>query len=133
MLLQLRRMRQMDPSQPTNSPTTLLILHLRWKRRSKKSSITSRSLMRRPRSMATKDSPASNMPHNKTIALAINRSFPEPQVTLTSALRQQKSLFASSPRQNHSLERKPEEMTSKHGLNPHSKLSEEFYSETQIP
>ena len=129
MLLQLRRMRQMDPSQPTNSPTTLLILHLRWKRRSKKSSLHLKNWMRRRKSMATKDSTASKLPL-KTTAFAINRSFLMRQTTLTLALRQQKSLFAHSPGQNHSLERKPKEKTSTHGLNLHSKLSEEFYFET---
>ena len=125
----LQRMRQMDPKQPTISPTTLLILHLKLRRRSKRNSLHSKNKMRRRRSMVTEDSTASKSPP-RTTACAINLRFPMQHVTSTSALRRQRSPFASSPGQNPSSERKPRELTSKHGHNLHlNSVSEEIHSD----
>lgn len=85
--------------------------------------------MRRAKSMGIADSTASNLPLRATIN-AINLSLPTRNATLTSALCRQRSLFASSPRQNLSLERKRKELISKPGHNPLSKfVSEEFLSD----
>ena len=125
-----QKMRQMDLSQSINSPTTPLILLSRWKRRSKRS-LHPTNWMRRPRLMVTADLTASNLPPRKT-AHAINLSFPMRHATLTSALYRQTSLFANSPRQNPSSGRKPTELTSKHGLSPHSNfVNEESHSDPQ--
>ena len=134
MCLQLRRMHQMDLSQRISSPPILLTPHLRSRRASKKNLIQAKAkLMRRLRSMDTRDSIASNLLLRLTV-YATSQSLRIRNATLTSVSYRQRSHFASSPRQNPSLVRKRKESISKHGLNPLSKsANEKFLSDLTIP